>query len=209
MYANMNKGQLRQSMRDAGLSYKGMSVDDMRNALAAHTPAPVAPQVDDEAADLAAGAALADAALHQYPEHTVAGEFEHPSAAEEEAAPEVQEQPVPEVQESAPTTQEAAPTTPARNTSKGLKIEKEREQRNGVKRPSAGGLCRAVWDYLDGVVASGAVPDAKGVKADAPTVGWNPNNASIEFYQWRKFNGISGRTPKPAAAPTPTEPAAG
>src|SRR5688572_21089010 len=35
-----------------------------------------------------------------------------------------------------------------RLTSKGLKIEKDREQRNGVKRPSAGGACRAVWDEL-------------------------------------------------------------
>jgi hypothetical protein len=31
--------------------------------------------------------------------------------------------------------------------------------------------------------------------------GWNPNNASIEFYQWRKFNGITGRKAKPAATP--------
>ena len=31
------------------------------------------------------------------------------------------------------------------------------------------------------------------VKALAEERGWNPNNASIEFYQWRKFNGIRGR----------------
>ena len=44
--------------------------------------------------------------------------------------------------------------------------------------------------------------------------GWNPNNASIEYYQWRKYNGISGRVaaPKPAveapAAEAPVEQAA-
>jgi hypothetical protein len=35
---------------------------------------------------------------------------------------------------------------------------------------------------------------------------WNPNNAMIEYYQWRKFNGITGRAKKvEAAAPAATE----
>lgn len=68
----------------------------------------------------------------------------------------------------------------------GLKIEKNREERNGIKRPSAGGKCRVIWDTLD---AMGANTTAKEVKAVAEQRGWNPNNASIEFYQWRKFNG--------------------
>lgn len=82
-------------------------------------------------------------------------------------------------------------------TGKGLKIEKDREERNGVKRPSAGGACRAVWDFLDGVVKNtGIQPTIALVKEEAETAGWNVNNASIEFYQWRKFNGIRGRQPK-------------
>lgn len=79
---------------------------------------------------------------------------------------------------------------------KGIKIEKDREERNGVKRPSIGGACRMVWDYLDSVVAAGAQPILKQVKAHALEQGWNQNNAAIEFYQWRKFNGIRGRQPK-------------
>lgn len=79
---------------------------------------------------------------------------------------------------------------------KGIKIEKDREERNGVKRPSIGGACRMVWDYLDSVVAAGEQPSAKMVKAHAMEMGWNQNNASIEFYQWRKFNGIRGRQAK-------------
>jgi hypothetical protein len=75
----------------------------------------------------------------------------------------------------------------------GTKIEKDRPEQNGVKRPSAGGMCRAVWDFLDAKVAEGAAVTAKDVKAWAPAQGWNPNNASIEFYQWRKFHGIRGR----------------
>lgn len=81
-------------------------------------------------------------------------------------------------------------------TGKGLKIEKEREERNGVKRPSVGGSCRAVWDFLDGVVTAGNTPTIALVKEEAETAGWNVNNASIEFYQWRKFNGIRGRQAK-------------
>ena len=72
-------------------------------------------------------------------------------------------------------------------------VEKNRETRNGVTRPSAGGLCRAVWDYCDEVYETGFVPAAKDVKAEALVRGWNANNASIELYQWRKFMGIRGR----------------
>ena len=82
---------------------------------------------------------------------------------------------------------------PVARASGGLKIEKNREERNGIKKPSAGGICRAVWDALDALVASGETPTAKSVKALAQEQGWNPNNASIEFYQWRKFHGIRGR----------------
>lgn len=62
----------------------------------------------------------------------------------------------------------------------------ERERRNGVARPRAGGLCAAVWAWLD------KHPDAKlaDVRAAAEKQGWNQNNASIELYTWRKFNAV-------------------
>ncbi|HAS6048015.1 TPA: hypothetical protein I7138_08130 [Vibrio vulnificus] len=64
-----------------------------------------------------------------------------------------------------------------------------REERNGVKRPASGGLCAAVWDYLD------THPNctAKQVREAATVNGWNVNNAMCELYTWRKFMGISGR----------------
>lgn len=73
-----------------------------------------------------------------------------------------------------------------------VKVEKDREERNGVKRPSAGGACRAVWDWLD------KHPDAqlKDVRAVAEKKGWNANNAAIELYQWRKFNGVASKRAK-------------
>lgn len=81
-------------------------------------------------------------------------------------------------------------------------IEKDRPEQNGIKRPSAGGLCRAVWDSMDHHRdITGAVPNTNDVRFLAEKNNWNKNNAMIEYYQWRKFNGISGRIA--AAKPAP------
>ncbi|MBG4275771.1 hypothetical protein [Pseudomonas aeruginosa] len=66
----------------------------------------------------------------------------------------------------------------------------ERVEQNGVKRPKEGGLCAAVWAWLD------ANPTAtiKDAKAAAPENGWNESNVACEFYAWRKFNGLSRAT---------------
>ncbi len=66
----------------------------------------------------------------------------------------------------------------------------EREESNGVKRPKAGGVCAAVWDWLD-ANPSASVAEAK---AAAPAHGWNPNNVSCEYYARRKFLGINRTT---------------
>ena len=92
--------------------------------------------------------------------------------------------------------QAEAPATPDAPVAEatGLKIEKDRPEQNGVKRPSAGGKCRAIWDALDAYRAeTNSLPTSKVVKELAADEDWNPSNASIEYYQWRKFNGISGR----------------
>lgn len=80
------------------------------------------------------------------------------------------------------------------------KVEKDRPEQNGIRRPSAGGMCRAVWDKCDELreAGGGHPPEAKAVRAAAEAVGWNMNNAMIEFYQWRKYNGITGRAKKGA-----------
>lgn len=89
-------------------------------------------------------------------------------------------------------------------------IEKNRPEQNGIKRPSAGGLCRAVWDACDDFRTQngGRMPESKDVRAMAETRGWNKNNAMIEFYNWRRYNGVTGRSAKaeaqaaaPASAP--------
>lgn len=67
----------------------------------------------------------------------------------------------------------------------------KREERNGVKRPGAGGKCAAVWEYLD----MNASATAKDMREFANSVGWNMNNTLIEYYQWRKFHGLTRARP--------------
>lgn len=81
-----------------------------------------------------------------------------------------------------------------RHTGNGLKIEKNREERNGVKRPSIGGKCRAVWDAMDTLVANGETPSVKLMRAIAEIAGWNVNNTVAELYTWRRFHGMPGRS---------------
>lgn len=102
-----------------------------------------------------------------------------------------------------------APTAQKQQSRNSYTIEKNRPEQNGIKRPSAGGLCRAVWDAMDELRTThhGSVPTSEQVRALAESKGWNKNNAMIEFYQWRKFNGIVGRTPKAAPVPAPALPA--
>jgi hypothetical protein len=83
-----------------------------------------------------------------------------------------------------------------------IKIKREsikgvREERNGIKRPNPGGLCAAVWDYLD---EKGNVTP-KEIKLVAESKGWNPNNAQMELYQYRKFHGITKNQQKSNITP--------
>ena len=90
---------------------------------------------------------------------------------------------------------EAAPADAVVTTGKPKKEPKPkivRVEQNGVKRPAPGGLCAAVWEWLD--ENGNCMP--KDLKPVAEAKGWNLNNAQIELYQWRKFSGIAGRQAK-------------
>lgn len=80
----------------------------------------------------------------------------------------------------------AAKSAPVR-TAAAVKGKVQREEKNGVKRPAAGGLCAAVWEYLDN---HGNQTPAE-LRPVAEAKGWNQNNTSLELYAWRKFNGIT------------------
>jgi hypothetical protein len=205
-FANLNKAALRQAMRDAGLPYADLSTDAMRAALVAHNlpveqeiPYVVAPEVAELVQEAVTGETCIDNALNGVVDAVAAqvalAEMDAPVA--QVPTPVIDALIAQEVApEAAPTVQVPSPEVAQlpRGTSKGLVIEKNRPMQNGVRMPSAGGLCRAVWDYLQNEVDHGRTVSAKSVKSYAATVGWNTNNASIEFYAWRKFNGISGRS---------------
>lgn len=176
-YAEMGKVELRAACKAVGIPYGKLNNDGMRAALVAkdeatmavekvNAPAPAAPAAPNSEGDTI-DKIFADLAVPRDAPVVTAPAIPHGAGAGAGAA--------------------------SGNGGTGLKIEKNREERNGVKRPSIGGMCRAVWDLLDGMVKDGESPTAKMVKTAAEANKWNVNNASIEFYQWRKFHGITGR----------------
>lgn len=86
----------------------------------------------------------------------------------------------------APTAADAVVTTGKPKKEVAPKV--QRVEQNGVKRPGPG-KCLEVWEYLD--QHGNMTP--KDLKPVAAEKGWNENNALIEMYGWRRFNGISGR----------------
>ena len=81
-------------------------------------------------------------------------------------------------------TTQPAPTAPAKSKTRS-------ETRNGVRRPIKG-KCADVWNALDNMLPNG-VPTIGNVRDLAKANGWNINNATIEFYAWRKFNGLNNK----------------
>jgi hypothetical protein len=167
-YDKMGKEALRAECRDREISYSKLNNDGMRAALRA-----------DDAAhdDFANGDGVEQFEMTQTELDAQVGRVELSNDDQQQIAAEAADR---------------KPVAP--RTRKGVTIEKDREERNGVKRPSKGGVCREVWDYLDTFRDTGPrMPTAKDVREEAPRYKWNSNNAMIEFYQWRKFNGITGR----------------
>lgn len=68
----------------------------------------------------------------------------------------------------------------------GIKIEKARAERNGIKRPSAGGKCAAVWDEFDRIASIGE--GSPSVAAIVEHTGWNKYTVSTQYQIWKKFN---------------------
>lgn len=79
------------------------------------------------------------------------------------------------------------PATSAPTTSKARSV-----TQNGVRRPIKG-LCADVWAALDALHTGEVAPTIKQVRELATEKGWNLNNATIEFYGWRKFNGLNAK----------------
>lgn len=86
------------------------------------------------------------------------------------------------------------PAKPVANPT-GIKIEKNREERNGVKRPSVGTICHHIWSELDRVRAAsnGNTPSFKDLKALQDTHGWQRNTAVTQYQRWKEFNNLMVR----------------
>lgn len=210
-FASMNKTALRAACKDARISYGGMSNEQMRAALQTAADAKAQEAALEEAA--VANRAEHLASLGEFGEGTCAEDAVCPHCGinhvdngcvtrNDEAANK------PGVtlhmegmnhhfecmgcgggwgDVAAPYSK---PTrAPVQNPGTGLKIQKDRVERNGIKQPSVGGACRSVWDACSEMQA--LTPDVplavKQVKAHAVTMEWNENNAVIEFYRWRKW----------------------
>lgn len=191
----MNLEALRTAMRVAGISYSKLDNAGMRAALVAHydKAEPAAEEVEAEeeleARSTSNGMSLAQilgvAPIPERPAHNgqvtrvVNGKKVDPNAPKAKGEPRTRSD------------KPAAPVVP-RVSRKGYTIQKEREERNGVKRPSEGTVCGNVWAEFD------KNPEIKAgeLATLADANGWNRTNVSCEFYAWRKFMGIKGRAAK-------------
>lgn len=76
-------------------------------------------------------------------------------------------------------------------------IEKNREERNGVKRPSAGTVCARVWLFAELLTQHmGTGMTLALLVSTATENGINEATARTQYARWRKFNGITGRGAK-------------
>lgn len=184
-YTNMGKEELRAACRAAGVSYSKLNNDGMRDALRANEPRVASVETEDEApAPVSKG--FMDLITPPAPTpvskanvtRVVDGKKVEATQARAKREPRSNDKP-------------AAPAVP-RVSCKGYTIQKERETRNGVKRPSEGTVCGSVWAEFD------KNPEIKAgeLSALADKHGWNRTNVSCEFYNWRKFMGIKGRSAK-------------
>ena len=85
----------------------------------------------------------------------------------------------------------------------------EKITQHGVTRPKDGTATGNVWKIADEISAAegGPAPRVSVLEA-AAEAGINPSTATTQYGRWRRFHGLQGRTPKPAAeaaevTPTP------
>lgn len=88
---------------------------------------------------------------------------------------------------------------PAKATSNYSRVERNRDEANGVKRPSAGTLCAQVWDIATQLSNGDEKPTTKVAKLSevvkaAVAKGINQYTARTQYARWRVFHGVTGRS---------------
>lgn len=76
----------------------------------------------------------------------------------------------------------------------GNKIEQNREERNGLKRPSKGSTCEIIWRTCDQITETKGSSCTSGELFQA-LPGYNDCTLRTQYARWRQFNGITGRLP--------------
>lgn len=188
----MGKEALRAACREAGIPYGKLNNDGMRAALVAHyaTSEETAEQVEAEVEEAAPARPSIFASLLNPQAVPASMQAQATTVVRDGKRVEVGAA-KPKSEPRARTEKPAAPAVP-RVSRKGYTIQKEREERNGVKRPSEGTVCGNVWAEFD----KNPEIKARELAALADANGWNRTNVSCEFYAWRKFMGIKGRAAK-------------
>jgi len=187
----MGKEALRAACREAGISYGKLNNEGMRAELISHYAQydEAAEEEETEEAAEQLPPALSNMFASLLNPQLITASL--PSISSYVVRDGKRVEAAPSKCKSEPRARTEKPAVP-RVSSKGYTIQKDREEHNGVKRPSAGTVCGAVWAAFD---ANPAVKAGE-LNALADANGWNRTNVSCEFYAWRKFNGIKGRAAK-------------
>lgn len=195
----MNKAELRAACKEAGVKgYGNMTNDQMREAVAA-TQAPVVSEGDKSliaecghancphcGVHLSNGMWNVDALVNDKVQSGLKDYAADAKVINEEAKFSFWCMGCDEYFGEARVPMDLSPKKVAAPVGTGIKIEKQREERNGLKRPSVGGVCRQVWDWCDAfLAANGKAPKPSDLKTSG--FGWNQNNAVAELYRWKKF----------------------
>lgn len=162
--ATLNKVELRELCRNNGIGYNGLNNDGMRLALLT-VPA------DEQTVEVTS-------------DTVIAPELQTAEMPTEVAVVVVEPTREPRV---LPTIVAPVATKPE----KVRKIQANRPEQNGVKRPSEGTICAQIWAWCDEVHNAGDKVTAKELKGALPAL--DATTCTVQFYRWRKFNGIQGR----------------
>lgn len=173
--AGFNKGQLREACRAHSISYTSLNNDGMRDALASLATDAVVEVAAVQGEETAGAQAFIDSTVVPA---VVVTEAEVTALIEAPREPRVLTDVVVPAVEPAPV--------------KAPKVAKvPQPEQHGVKRPKNGTICAQIWDWCDAQDTAGVRPEAKVLRAALP--GLDDTTKTVQFYRWRKFNGISGR----------------
>lgn len=92
---------------------------------------------------------------------------------------------------------------PTQGRISGYHIDTDRDEKHGVKRRSAGTIGGRLWAIFDKLAAKAGGPEKVEIALakESPLVAdFNGNKVVIEFYYWRRYNGVRGRGKKQKVA---------